>query len=288
MNGRYRSVCSIWGPGNLSGTTRSDFHFLRWLNNSCVPRNGNGSLCKHSRLICERELYFRASNLCSRVGERPEFGRTRPSPNVACFNQLESTVRIRCIGLLLISFSIASAVGCSNGQGSPPPASQPSPEPTPPAKPQPAPEATPEPEPEIEPVPGEAVRLTLPADYGEWPWTVGKSVESPESKTVSFYGVAPYAVTGFAVRPEANRAVISIKADSKKVDPRKPPTQSGAFTRIALCNIATGKILNEWLIPGHYAVLDLSPDGRGYLPPPRNREGSATCCECGLPGRTGS
>ena len=171
-------------------------------------------------------------------------------------------MRIRCIGLLLLALSLAAAIGCSRGKGGPPPAPPHEPEPQ---EPQPKVQPNPEPEPEVEPVAGEAVRLTLPKDNGVWPWAVGKAEEPPESRPISFYGLAPYAVTGFAVRPEANRAVVSIRAEPKKADPKKGPTQTGVVTRVALCNTATGRVQNEWYIPGQYAVLDLSPDGRGIL-----------------------
>ncbi len=171
-------------------------------------------------------------------------------------------MRIRCIGLLLLALSLATALGCSRGKVGPPPTLPPEPEPQ---QPQPTVQPNLEPEPEVEPVPGEAVRLTLPKDNGVWPWAVGKAEEPAESRPVSFYGLAQYAVTGFAVRPEANRAVVTIRAEPKKADPKKGPAQTGAFTRVALCNTATGRVQNEWRIPGQYIVLDLSPDGRGIL-----------------------
>jgi len=124
-------------------------------------------------------------------------------------------------------------------------------------------------------VPGEPIRLTLPADNGAWPWAVGKAEESTEAQPVSFNGLAPYAVTGFAVRPEMNRAVVTIRVDPKKADPKKPDPKKGpaaptgptvVSTRVVLCDTAAGKALtNEWVLPGVYAVLDLSPDGRAII-----------------------
>src|SRR5205823_2678403 len=101
----------------------------------------------------------------------------------------------------------------------------------------------PEPEPEPEPAPGELVNLALPKDGGAWPWSVGAAAEPRESRPVSFKGVGPYTANGFAVRPEVNRAVVSMRVDpfanntsKKAVDPKKA-TDS---TRVTLYDIAAG------------------------------------------------
>jgi hypothetical protein len=111
--------------------------------------------------------------------------------------------------------------------------------------------------PEPEPAPGEPIRLKLPPDGGAWPWTVGQdAVESSEFHPISFPSLPPYAATGIAVRPEVNRAVVSLKWEKKG----QPST-----TRLALCDTAAGKILTEWQVPSYQAVIDLSPDGRAIL-----------------------
>jgi hypothetical protein len=63
-------------------------------------------------------------------------------------------------------------------------------------------------------------------------------------------------MTGLAVRPDVNRAVVSHKWE-KKGQP--------AATRLAYCDLSTGKILSEWQVPEGQVVLDLSPDGRAIL-----------------------
>lgn len=164
-------------------------------------------------------------------------------------------MRIRCASLVILALSLSALVGCSSGKGGPqsPPTN---PEPPPP---QPKPKPKVEPEPEVEPVPGEAVKLKLPKDNGAWPWSVGKADPPPESRPVLFTALPMYTVTGFAARPEAHRAALSIRAEPKKGQP-------GAHTRLVLCDTATGQSLRtEWHVPGLYTILDLSPDGRSVL-----------------------
>jgi hypothetical protein len=73
---------------------------------------------------------------------------------------------------------------------------------------------------------------------------------------VAFPNLAPTAITGFAVRPDINRLVVSIKWDKKG--------QPGA-TRLVMCDTALGKVVSEWQVAGHQAAIDLSPDARTIL-----------------------
>lgn len=116
--------------------------------------------------------------------------------------------------------------------------------------------APPPPPSEPEPAPGEPLPLLLPKDGGTWPWAVGRAEEPVEAKSISFSGLAQFAVMGFAVRPEVGRAVVTLKWE-KKGQP--------ANTRLALCDTTTGKTISEWQLPGLQTVLDLSPDGRAIL-----------------------
>ena len=167
--------------------------------------------------------------------------------------------------LILLALFLSVSLGCSRGKGGPPPA--PPTTPTLPETKPVEPEVKPEPEPEPEPAPGEVVRLTLPNDGGAWPWTVGPAPEQKDSQPITLNGVGPYAPNGFAVRPEVNRAVVSMRVDpaagGKRVDPRKITEQ----TRVTLYDTATGLPIPEssWIIPGGFTVLDLSPDGRSIL-----------------------
>jgi hypothetical protein len=158
-------------------------------------------------------------------------------------------VKLRYVAALLFALSLPTASGCSR-KAVPKaiPSSQAStlsPDPK---------LLVPPPEPEL--APGEPVRLTLPSDGGAWPWSVGRADAPLESRAMSFPGLTAFAVTGFAVRPEVNRALVSLKWEKKG--------QSVA-TRLTLCDTATGKVLTEWQIAGQQAVIDLSPDGRAIL-----------------------
>ena len=170
-------------------------------------------------------------------------------------------------GFVFLAFSLSFVVGCSRGKGGAP-QSPPTAPATPPVDLKPT---TQEPDPEPEPVPGEMVRLSLPRDGGAWPWTVGKADEPPASRPATLKGVGLFSITGFAVRPEVNRAVVTIRNDPppppKKgaVDPKKgPPPES---TRVAVIDTATGEAIasQNWNVPGSYAALDLSPDRRSIL-----------------------
>jgi hypothetical protein len=162
---------------------------------------------------------------------------------------------MRRAGFLVLALSVVIVTGCSRGRGGPPPQSPPSQ----PAPPEPKAEP-PKPEPEPEPLPGEPVRLTIPEDGGKWPWGVGQAAEPGQSRPVALTGVGPLAVTGFAVCPEANRAVVSIQ-----VDKAEKGKKGQVVTRVALCDTAAGVIVSEWQLPGLHAVTDLSPDGRQIL-----------------------
>jgi hypothetical protein len=175
---------------------------------------------------------------------------------------------VRTPGLALLILTLIGLPGCSSGRGDPAP-SQPTnaaPTETKPAPPPPVNEQ-PEPEPEPEPGPGELVNLRIPKDGGAWPWTVGVAPPVVESRPMTYRGTGPYAANGFAVRPEVSRAVISRRVDpsigGKKgaVDPRK----LADLTRVAMYDTSTGQALPEWIVPGSFAVLDLSPDGRSIL-----------------------
>ena len=182
-------------------------------------------------------------------------------------------------GSIFLAFSLSIVVGCSRGKGgapqSPPPTAA-----TPPADVKPL---TQEPEPEPEPVPGEMVRLSLPRDGGAWPWIVGKADEPPASRPATFKGVGLFSITGFAVRPEVNRAVVTIRNDPppppKKgvVDPKKGPLPES--TRVAVIDTTTGEAVagQNWNVPGSYAVLDLS----GPLLDPRDTLSGKIAASCG-------
>ena len=168
--------------------------------------------------------------------------------------------------LFFFALGLAAIVGCSRGSGLP--AAEPSP-PTTPTSPIVKtldPDVKSEPEPEPEPAPGELVKLVLPKEGGAWPWSVGTEPESPESRPVSFKGLGPYAANGFAVRPEVNRAVVSMRVDpiangKKGVDPRK----AADYTRVTLYDLSIGAAATQWAIAGNHTILDLSPDGRSIL-----------------------
>jgi hypothetical protein len=162
-------------------------------------------------------------------------------------------------GLVILVLSLSAVVGCSRGKGGPP-QPQPTAPTAQPAETKPAKTDT-EPEPEPEPAPGEVVRLAPPKDGGAWPWAVGKTELPGESRPVTFNNIAPHAITGLAVRPDVNRAVVSIRVDPTAT--KKGP--SPLSTRVALIDTAAGTTLPAWVLPGAYAVLDLSPDGRGIL-----------------------
>ncbi len=153
------------------------------------------------------------------------------------------------VGVLLIAL-IAALSGCSRGNAVPKavPAAQST---------KTAEKGTPPPPPsDPEPAPGEPLALVLPKDGGTWPWPVGRSEAAVESKPLSFPGLVPFAVMGFAVRPEVNRAAVSLKWE-KKGQP--------IATRLVLCDTTTGKAVGEWQVPGLQTLLDLSPDGRAML-----------------------
>jgi hypothetical protein len=156
----------------------------------------------------------------------------------------------RCATFVVLLVSMTALSGCSKGKAEKAiPSgvrSKPSSEQN-----EPAPAPT-----EPEPAPGEPVRLILPPEGGTWPWSVGKAEEAIDSRPVSFPNLPTYSVTGIAVRPEINRAVVSIKWE-KKGQP--------AITRLAHCNTSNGKILTEWPLPAQQSVIDLSPDGRAFL-----------------------
>ena len=156
---------------------------------------------------------------------------------------------VRCSAKLMLALFVFASFGCSK---------KPVPRATPSAKASTlAPEqAPPAPPPEPESAPGEAVRLTIPENGGTWLWAVGRAQPALPSQTLSFPGLQPFAVTGFAVRPEINRAIVSIK-NEKKGQP--------VATRFVYCDTSAGKILTEWQIAGQQAILDLSPDGRAIL-----------------------
>src|SRR5262249_23811313 len=65
--------------------------------------------------------------------------------------------------------------------------------------------------------------------------------------------------------------VVSIRIDPTKHEPSKkggpaPKGPTTVQTRVVLCDTAAGKAMpGEWLIPGHYAILDLGPDGKTFL-----------------------
>ena len=126
-------------------------------------------------------------------------------------------------GLSFLGLSLLMLVGCSRGRGEPPPGqpTQPAPVET---KAAPPPFKT-EPEPEPEPAPGELVQLKIPRDGGAWPWSIGVAPAPPDSQPITFKGSGPYAANGFAVRPEAARAVVTMRVDpfanvKKGVDPK--------------------------------------------------------------------
>ena len=155
----------------------------------------------------------------------------------------------RCARVLLVALVLAFAGGCFRSKAAPKavpsaPASTVAPEPTPP------------PPVEPDPVPGEGVRLHVPADGGVWPWQVGRAEEPGEFRPVSLLGAPPFSLSGLAVRPDANRAVVSFKSE-KKGQP--------VSTRFIYCDTATGKVITEWQVAGLQAALDLSPDGRSIL-----------------------
>ena len=158
-------------------------------------------------------------------------------------------MKLRYVAALLLALSLPAASGCSRKAV---PKAIPSSQTSTLSPDQKS--LAPPPEPEL--APGEPVRLTLPGDGGTWPWSVGRAEAPPESRAISFPGLTAFAVTGFAVRPEVNRALVSLKWE-KKGQP--------VATRLALCDTAIGKVLTEWQITGQQAVIDLSPDGRAIL-----------------------
>jgi hypothetical protein len=104
---------------------------------------------------------------------------------------------------------------------------------------------------------GDPIRLAVPETPNfAWPWKVGNAEEPGPSHPIYFPWLQPYSITGFAVRSEVGRAVVTIRSEKKG---------QGIATRVLLCNTTTGKLLTEWVLPGEHAVLDLSPDGRSIL-----------------------
>lgn len=160
---------------------------------------------------------------------------------------------VRLPGLLLLILALCVTAGCSRGRPSPPP--EPPKKEAPPPPPAPEPKAKPP-----EPKPEDNGKLTVPepdkAKADPDPWAFGPAPEPAAAAPVSFPGLSPFAVTGIAVRPEANRAVVTIRNDKKG-------QQAG--TRLVLCDTAAGKALTEWPLPGECAVLDFSPDRRSVL-----------------------
>lgn len=158
-------------------------------------------------------------------------------------------MNLRYVTLLNFALVVSLASGCSKA---PVPKAIPSGKPSSLSSEQKAPDPPAEPE----QVPGEPIRLNLPNDGGTWPWAVGRAESPTISRPITFTGLVPFAITGFSVRPEVNRAAVSLKWE-KKGQP--------VATRIVLCDTAIGKTLTEWQIPGQQAVIDLSPDGRAIL-----------------------
>ncbi len=167
--------------------------------------------------------------------------------------------------MLVLALAVSVVVGCNRTPGDPPQA--------PPTKATQEPKPRPVPVPRPPELPPEGpTKLTLPEKPPPEPWLVGRATEPSPSAAVSFTRLSPFAVTGFAVRPEVNRAVVTIKVE--RADKKGPATVTA--TRIALCDTAAGKVLTEWQVPGEHAALDMSPDGRFILVtgqnPGRNRE----------------
>jgi hypothetical protein len=165
--------------------------------------------------------------------------------------------------LFFFAASLVLAAGCSRGKGEPKDEQQKQETPPVETPKEPDPEPKVEPEPEPEPAPGQLVNLKLPRDGGAWPWSVGTTPEAPEGRPVSYTGAGLYAANGIAVRPEASRAVVTLRFDptgNKKLDPKKSD-----FTRVLLIDLAAGTTMKEWLVPGQHMVLDVSADGRSML-----------------------
>jgi WD40 repeat protein len=158
-------------------------------------------------------------------------------------------VSMRWTSILLLVLSLAAVSGCFRGKGvaKAVPATKPSPTTEPSAPVLPA-------EPDL--APGEPVRLSLPNDGGAWPWSVGQADVPTDCRPILFPGSAPYSITGFAIRAEVNRAVVS-----RKLERKGQPTT----TVVELYDTTKDIKVPKWPIPGQQAVIDLSPDGRAFL-----------------------
>ena len=165
----------------------------------------------------------------------------------------------------LVAVLLASAVaGCS-------PTAAPEPEVLVPSPPPPPPVADPgsirpnasgglvrgsddAPTPPPPPKPGEIV---IPKSGGTWPWNLTPAPAPRPFRPATLADVNGE-VTGLAVRPAADRAVVTVDVPWKKLgDPRS--------TRVLWCDTAAGTVLAEWEVKDVWTPLDVNPDGTRML-----------------------
>ena len=165
--------------------------------------------------------------------------------------------------LVVFALVVCPAVGCGDG-GSPPDANAgPAAELPPPDDVGIVPDAAGsrvrgqagDPPPEEPPEPDEIV---LPKDGGSWPWNLASAPEPRPYKPVVIDDITSGRLTGMAVRPGLDRAVVSVNIPWKK--PGEPEQ-----TRVVLCDTGAGRVLAEWKLSGPWVPLDISPDGRNIL-----------------------
>jgi hypothetical protein len=106
------------------------------------------------------------------------------------------------------------------------------------------------PPPPRQPRPGEIV---LPKDGGAWPWNLAAAPDPRPFRPVAIPD-ADGTVTGLAVRPAADRAVVTLTRAAGHAD-----------TRVLWCDTAAGTVLAEWEVKGAWVPWDLSPDGDRIL-----------------------
>ncbi len=170
--------------------------------------------------------------------------------------------RVRRLGVV-VALVLLPALGCGDGSGSAPADTNPAPAEAPPPDVGIVPDASGgrvrgkagDPPPEEPPEPDQIV---LPKDGGSWPWNLASASEPRSYRPVVIDDVTSGRLTGMAVRPELDRAVVTINIPWKK--PGEPE-----LTRVVLCDTAAGRVLAEWKLSGPWVPLDISPDGRNIL-----------------------
>ena len=104
------------------------------------------------------------------------------------------------------------------------------------------------------PKPGEIV---IPTTGATWPWDIASAPDPRPSRPVAIPDVSQ-PISGLVVRPEADRALVTISLPGTK------PGDS-VQTRLVWCDTAAGKALGEWEVTDLWVPLGLSPDGRRFL-----------------------